>query len=205
MQDKWDYIMMTGLRDPRQAKSGTKFIHPQRYSHFRLDQKEHDTATNNESSSVLYASVHPLEVGSFDALVMAVEKLSLNDSGLNVQKTSSNNSNNSAGSYLGPGLRIGFQGLLHIEVFRQRLFDEFQLEAIVTPPKVPYTIHYFIPKNNNKRVAPNRQNYLKLHKSLKIYPNGHHRHPIIINFEWKNQLYKYESCHRWNMQVTLWI
>ena len=144
------YIMMTGLRDPRQAKSGTKFIHPQHYSHFHLDQKEHDTTTNNESSSVLYASVHPLEVGNFDALVMAVEKLSLNDSGLNVQKTSSNNSNNSAGSYLGPGLRIGFQGLLHIEVFRQRLFDEFQLEAIVTPPKVPYTIHYYIPKKQQK-------------------------------------------------------
>ena len=153
------YIMMTGLRDPRQAKSGTKFIHPQHLHHFQLDQNEHDTLTttttkNNESSSVLYASVHPLEVDNFDALAMAVDKLSLNDSGLNVQKTSSNN--NSAGSYLGPGLRIGFQGLLHIEVFRQRLLDEFQLEAIVTPPKVPYTIHYYIPAKQQRTTKPTK-------------------------------------------------
>ena len=105
---------MTGLRDPRQAKSGTKFIHPQHYSHFHLDQKEHDSTTNNESSSVLYASVHPLEVGNFDAMVLAVEKLFLNDSGLNVQK------------------------LLQI------------ITIIVHQPKVPYTIHYFIPKKTTK-------------------------------------------------------
>jgi len=36
--------------------------------------------------------------------------------------------------------RVGFQGLLHVEVFRQRLEDEFGIEAVVTPPKVPYTI-----------------------------------------------------------------
>lgn len=34
----------------------------------------------------------------------------------------------------------GFQGLLHMEIFRQRLLNEFELDVIVTPPKVPYII-----------------------------------------------------------------
>jgi GTP-binding protein LepA len=40
------------------------------------------------------------------------------------------------------------QGLLHVEVFQQRLLDEFGLEGIVTPPKVPYKITYLTSKSN---------------------------------------------------------
>jgi GTP-binding protein LepA len=88
----------------------------------------------NNSKSVMYASVHPFEGEGFDELASAVEKLALNDTGLEVQKTAGN-SNNDGGPFLGPGLLIGFQGLLHVEVFQQRLADEHGMEAIVTPPK----------------------------------------------------------------------
>lgn len=39
---------------------------------------------------------------------------------------------------LGNGFRCGFLGLLHMDVFKQRLFDEYNTEAILTAPAVPY-------------------------------------------------------------------
>jgi GTP-binding protein LepA len=100
---------------------------------------------------VLYASVHPEEEDGFEELCEAVDRLALNDKGLEVARTADHGSSNSekGGPFLGPGLRVGFQGLLHVEVFRQRLLDEFGIEAVVTPPKVPYHITYLPTKQNN--------------------------------------------------------
>lgn len=82
-----------------------------------------------------------------DELAQGVDNLALNDMGLEVQKTAGN-SNNDGGPFLGPGLRVGFQGLLHVEVFQQRLLDEHGIEAIITPPKVPYKITYLPNKSS---------------------------------------------------------
>lgn len=87
----------------------------------------------------MYASVHPEDADGFSELCNAIERLALNDTGLEVQKTSAI-AGEGGGPFLGPGLRVGFQGLLHVEVFRQRLADEYDIDAVVTPPKVPYEI-----------------------------------------------------------------
>jgi GTP-binding protein LepA len=101
-------------------------------------------------ASVLYASVHPEEADGFEDLAHAVDRLALNDTGLQVSRTSALGSGETAGGpFLGPGLRVGFQGLLHVEVFRQRLRDEFGLDAVVTPPKVPYKVTWLPQKSNN--------------------------------------------------------
>jgi len=109
-----------------------------------LDGKE-----QGEDRSVLYASVHPTEENSFDDLVGAVERLALNDMGLEVaMQKGSVSSDAGGGPFLGPGLRIGFQGMLHVEIFRQRLRDEFNVEALVTSPKVKYRIKFL---NNSRK------------------------------------------------------
>jgi GTP-binding protein LepA len=142
--------VIVGLRDPRQAKPGT----------IMTLQKDIGTVVNmhlprpsifeeNASKSVLYASVHPMEGEGFDELAAAVDRLALNDTGLEIHRTAGN-SNSDGGPFLGPGLRVGFQGLLHVEVFQQRLVDEQGIEAIVTPPKVPYKVTY-LPSKSNKR------------------------------------------------------
>jgi GTP-binding protein LepA len=153
-----------GLRDPRQAMPGTVLIPHAYVSKTKRDSIQLPTvpADSMTSKSVLYASVHPLDSDSFDELCNAVERLALNDverlalndTGLEVTKTSSvgdGESQSKGGPFLGPGLRVGFQGLLHVEVFRQRLQDKFQIDAVVTPPKVPYQITFAPNKRNNLR------------------------------------------------------
>lgn len=147
-----------GLKDPKQVNPGTILI-------FQKDVGEdifipclnqstinHKTGVDSSSTSVLYASVHPQEEDGFEDLCNAVDRLALNDKGLEITRTADiGGSNNSerGGPFLGPGLRVGFQGLLHVEVFRQRLLDEFGMEAVVTPPKVPYHITLLPSKSNN--------------------------------------------------------
>ena len=130
-----------GLRDPRQAQPGTVLIlqkHVGRDMILPVLPNAQDI-----TKSVLYASVHPSDNDGFDDLCSAVDRLALNDTGLEVSRTSAlAGGSERGGPFLGPGLKVGFQGILHMEVFRQRLLDEFDLEAIVTPPKVPYKITY---------------------------------------------------------------
>ena len=130
-----------GLRDPRQAQPGTVLI-PQKHVGKELDLPVLPNA-QDITKSVLYASVHPSESDEFDELCSAVDRLALNDTGLEVSRTSAlAGGSEKGGPFLGPGLKVGFQGILHMEVFRQRLQDEFDIEAIVTPPKVPYKVTY---------------------------------------------------------------
>jgi translation elongation factor EF-4 len=60
------------------------------------------------SKSMLFASVYPMDGDCFETLLLAVERLALNDASLEVEKESS--------TTLGNGLRIGFLGMLHMEV-----------------------------------------------------------------------------------------
>lgn len=135
-----------GLRDPRQAMPGTLLVW---HSHSKkTDFFVPTTIVDGQSRSVLYASVHPMEADGFEELCSAVDRLALNDTGLDVERTSSVGESG-GGPFLGPGLRVGFQGLLHVEVFRQRLEDEFKIQAVVTPPKVSYRVSFHPSKRNN--------------------------------------------------------
>jgi small GTP-binding protein len=122
--------VIVGLRDPRQARPGTVMVLHKDLSK-AMDMTLPAAQTVTSSQSVLFASVHPMAGEGFDELSSAVDRLALNDTGLEIHRTSGASSSE-GGPFLGPGLRVGFQGLLHVEVFQQRLLDEFGLEAIVT-------------------------------------------------------------------------
>ena len=141
--------VIAGLRDPRQAKSGTVMVLQSDLPRVTEMVLPSLPAGFSSEQSVLFASVHPMDGDGFDELSAAVDRLSLNDTGLEVHRTTGA-SNNDGGPFLGPGLRVGFQGLLHMEVFRQRLLDEFDIDVIVTPPKVTYAITYLQSKKNTK-------------------------------------------------------
>ncbi|XP_077877378.1 translation factor GUF1, mitochondrial isoform X4 [Ictidomys tridecemlineatus] len=77
-----------------------------------------------------YPRMYPVDQSEYNNLKSAIEKLTLNDSSVTVHRDSS--------LALGAGWRLGFLGLLHMEVFNQRLEQEYNAAVILTTPTVPY-------------------------------------------------------------------
>lgn len=81
---------------------------------------------------MVFAGVFPREGSDFKELREAMERLKLNDSALAYEPERSD--------ALGLGFRCGFLGLLHLEVFQERLRREYDLDLIVTVPSVAYQV-----------------------------------------------------------------
>jgi GTP-binding protein LepA len=81
----------------------------------------------------VFAGMYPIETDRFEDLREALEKLKLNDSSLSYEPETS--------IALGFGFRVGFLGMLHMEVVKERLEREFDLELIATAPSVVYKIN----------------------------------------------------------------
>jgi GTP-binding protein LepA len=80
----------------------------------------------------VYAGVFPSSNEEYPSLKDALEKLSLNDAALQYQPENS--------QVLGYGFRVGFLGLLHMDIVRERLEREYNLELIVTNPSTDYQV-----------------------------------------------------------------
>ncbi|KAK0423158.1 hypothetical protein QR680_008004 [Steinernema hermaphroditum] len=78
----------------------------------------------------VYAGLYPVETSEYEDLKQAVERLCLNDSSVTVTPDSS--------PALGLGWRVGFLGVLHMEVFGARLSQEYDANVILTAPNVEY-------------------------------------------------------------------
>ena len=80
----------------------------------------------------VFAGLYPIETDKFEDLRDALDKLKLNDSSISYEPETS--------VALGFGFRVGFLGLLHMEVIKERLEREFDLDLIATAPTVTYEV-----------------------------------------------------------------
>ncbi|XP_023327660.1 translation factor GUF1, mitochondrial isoform X2 [Eurytemora carolleeae] len=81
---------------------------------------------------MLFAGFYPFNAGEYKDLRAAIDKLCINDNSVTLSDESS--------PALGYGWRIGFLGVLHMEVFSQRLEQEYEAEVLITAPSVPYRL-----------------------------------------------------------------
>ncbi len=82
---------------------------------------------------VVFCGLFPVDANDFEALRDAIEKLALNDASFSSEMETS--------AALGFGFRCGFLGLLHLEVIRDRLEREYDLDLITTAPSVVFKLH----------------------------------------------------------------
>ena len=90
-------------------------------------------------SPVVWASVFPEDADDFALLKLALGKLKLSDSAFSYEEESSGS--------LGKGFRLGFLGMLHLEIITERLRREFNLNLILTAPSITYEVTH---KNGKK-------------------------------------------------------
>ena len=102
----------------------------------------------------VFAGIYPIETDKFEELRDALNKLKLNDSSISFEPESS--------LALGSGFRTGFLGMLHMEVIKERLEREFDLELIATAP----TVIYEVEKTDGERISI--QNPFDLPEAQKI-------------------------------------
>lgn len=117
--------LITGVKDVRQSKVGDTIT------------SLHKGATEplggyKDPKPMVFSGLYPLDGSDYPELRDALDKLQLNDAALVYEPETS--------AALGFGFRVGFLGLLHLDVIRERLEREFGLDLIATAPNVVYRV-----------------------------------------------------------------
>ena len=117
--------LITGVKDVRQSRVGDTVTRA-------LDPSSSDLGGYAPPRPMVYSGLFPIDAKDFPELRDALDKLQLNDASLVYEPESS--------TALGFGFRVGFLGLLHMEIVRERLEREFDLDLISTAPSVVYRV-----------------------------------------------------------------
>ena len=117
--------LITGLKDVAKLRVGDTLTSQARPASEPL-------AGYREVKPVVFCGLFPLDTDRYEDLREALEKLVLNDAALSWEPETS--------EALGFGFRCGFLGLLHMDIVRERLEREYDLELMATTPNVSYTI-----------------------------------------------------------------
>ncbi|GAA1939604.1 translation elongation factor 4 [Nocardioides hwasunensis] len=117
--------LITGVKDVRQSRVGDTVTSQHRGATESLGGYKHP-------NPMVYAGLYPIDGDDYPTLRDALEKLQLNDAALTYEPETS--------GALGFGFRCGFLGLLHMEITRDRLEREFNLDLISTAPNVVYEV-----------------------------------------------------------------
>ena len=118
--------LVTGLKDVRQVKVGDTITAVR-------GGVEKPLPGYRDATPMVFTGLFPIDGDQYEPLKEALEKLSLNDPALMWEPEKSH--------ALGFGFRVGFLGLLHMEVIKERLEREFGLDLLATAPSVEYHVY----------------------------------------------------------------
>ncbi|MCH0540613.1 elongation factor 4 [Streptomyces sp. MUM 203J] len=117
--------LITGVKDVRQSKVGDTITSQAKGATEAL-------GGYKDPKPMVFSGLYPLDGSDYPELREALDKLQLNDAALVYEPETS--------AALGFGFRVGFLGLLHLDVIRERLEREFGLDLIATAPNVVYRV-----------------------------------------------------------------
>ena len=117
--------LIAGIKDVGEARSGETVTEASRQAASPLDGYQ-------DPKPMVFCGLYPVEGDEFEDLRESLEKLRLNDSSFTYEPETS--------GALGFGFRCGFLGLLHMEIVRERLEREYDLNLIATAPSVEYRV-----------------------------------------------------------------
>jgi len=117
--------LITGVKDVRQSKVGDTVTDAASPAAQAL-------AGYSDPKPMVFSGLYPIDGSDYPDLREALDKLKLNDAALTFEPETS--------VALGFGFRVGFLGLLHLEIVRERLEREFGLDLISTAPNVEYDV-----------------------------------------------------------------
>ncbi|HEY2716059.1 MAG TPA: translation elongation factor 4 [Solirubrobacterales bacterium] len=118
--------LITGIKDVTKLRVGDTLTS-------QADPAEEALEGYREVRPMVFCGLFPIETDRFEDLRDALEKLALNDAALSWEPETS--------EALGFGFRVGFLGLLHMEIVRERLEREYDLDLLATTPNVRYIVH----------------------------------------------------------------
>jgi len=133
--------LITGVKEVRQSRVGdtvTSAANP----------AAHDLGGYRPPNPMVYAGLYPIDGADFPELREALDKLQLNDAALVYEPETS--------GALGFGFRVGFLGLLHMEIVRERLEREAGLDLISTVPNVVYRV---VMEDGSEHIVTNPSEY----------------------------------------------
>jgi GTP-binding protein LepA len=118
--------LITGIKDVTKLRVGDTLTTHERPASGPLE-------GYREVRPMVFCGLFPIDTDRYEDLRDALEKLSLNDAALSWEPETS--------EALGFGFRCGFLGLLHMEIVRERLEREYDLDLLSTTPNVRYEVH----------------------------------------------------------------
>jgi GTP-binding protein LepA len=133
--------LITGVKDVRQSRVGDTVT---------INAKPASEALGGYSDPkpMVYSGLYPIDGSDYPLLRDALDRLKLNDAALVYEPETS--------AALGFGFRVGFLGLLHLEIIRERLEREFGLDLISTAPNVVYRVDL---EDGSEHVVTNPSEY----------------------------------------------
>jgi GTP-binding protein LepA len=148
--------VITGIKDVSQLRVGDTLTS-------RAEPAADPLPGYREVKPMVFCGLFPVDTDRFSDLRDALEKLSLNDAALSYEPETS--------QALGFGFRCGFLGLLHMDIVRERLEREYDLELLATTPNVEYevtltegevlTVHSPSEMPDRARIAEIREPYIR--------------------------------------------